>query len=279
MADFTENQLELLSTWYTTTNHSTPPIIWLYLNDPLKDPLPQEMELLTDQCKSILGPVFQRIAPSKTRIFDRRIAATPREQDIVTEFNAIEEIKFNNNCSEKEAIKILRSAPEKYNLGHTQKYMNTASFISKCKSIHGDKYDYTPTIYVQREAKVKIVCPIHGEFEQRARNHMDGSGCVKCSYIKPTRITRPPVVKADVREPNSRNQTALASFIKRSTILHNGYYTYDNAEWGGYHAATTIHCPVHGDFYQRIGSHLKGFGCSKCAYDKRRKIEPTNDVG
>ena len=36
--------------------------------------------------------------------------------------------------------------------------------ISKCKSVHGDKYDYSKVNYIDSKTKICIVCPEHGEF-------------------------------------------------------------------------------------------------------------------
>lgn len=41
--------------------------------------------------------------------------------------------------------------------------LTTEQFISKAKSIHGDKFDYSKTKYVNSETKVCIACPTHGE--------------------------------------------------------------------------------------------------------------------
>ena len=48
-----------------------------------------------------------------------------------------------------------------------------------------NKYDYSHVVYVGAMDKVKIICPLHGEFEQRACNHYNrGSGCKECSLMK-----------------------------------------------------------------------------------------------
>jgi hypothetical protein len=53
-------------------------------------------------------------------------------------------------------------------------------FIERAKSVHGDRYDYSKTIYKTYRDKVTIICPKHGEFEQTAENHLYGKGCPKC---------------------------------------------------------------------------------------------------
>ena len=51
------------------------------------------------------------------------------------------------------------------------KRINTDEFIIKSKIIHNDKFDYTLSTYVNQESKVKIICPVHGLFEQEAGSH------------------------------------------------------------------------------------------------------------
>ena len=38
-------------------------------------------------------------------------------------------------------------------------------FIERARLIHGDKYDYSKSIYVASSKKLKVICPLHGEFE------------------------------------------------------------------------------------------------------------------
>lgn len=56
----------------------------------------------------------------------------------------------------------------------------TNLFIFKAKKKHGDKYDYSKTIYTKDHDKVTVICPLHGEFEQLASNHKKGEGCYHC---------------------------------------------------------------------------------------------------
>ena len=53
--------------------------------------------------------------------------------------------------------------------------------VDKFISVHGDKYDYSKVNYTSKDNKVTIICPEHGEFEQRAADHWKGLGCQKCS--------------------------------------------------------------------------------------------------
>ena len=54
-------------------------------------------------------------------------------------------------------------------------------FEQRAQAKHSEKYTYIPTELVNNRTKVKIICPIHGEFEQRASLHLIGQGCPQCS--------------------------------------------------------------------------------------------------
>lgn len=58
--------------------------------------------------------------------------------------------------------------------------MTTEEWIERAKKIHGDKYDYSQTVYVNQRTNVKIICPKHGLFEQKADSHIRGYGCRLC---------------------------------------------------------------------------------------------------
>lgn len=56
----------------------------------------------------------------------------------------------------------------------------TEEYIEDAKTTHGNKYDYSKTQYISANEKVCIICPKHGEFYQRAIDHVRGKGCPKC---------------------------------------------------------------------------------------------------
>ena len=58
--------------------------------------------------------------------------------------------------------------------------LSTEQFIKKARKVHGDKYDYSKTEYVNNRTKICIICPIHGEFWQTPTNHLQNHGCFLC---------------------------------------------------------------------------------------------------
>ena len=64
---------------------------------------------------------------------------------------------------------------------HQSYKYTTEEFIEMSKKVHGNKYDYSKTEYFNRLTPVCIICPEHGEFWQKPREHFKGFGCPICN--------------------------------------------------------------------------------------------------
>ena len=141
------------------------------------------------------------------------------------------------------------------------KKITTDDFIKKAKAVHGDKYDYSQSEYMGSKIKVKIICPIHGVFEQTPKNHLAGAGCQICAGR--------PKVDTDL-------------FIEQARKVHGNKYDYSKVDYQSTHKNVSIICPIHGVFEQTPHNHLCGKGCQICAGNKRRLlndfIDAANDV-
>jgi len=61
------------------------------------------------------------------------------------------------------------------------KELTFEQFIKKAKKVHGEKYTYSG--YTKSSSNVLITCKKHGEFVQKAANHVNASqGCPKCTH-------------------------------------------------------------------------------------------------
>ena len=56
-----------------------------------------------------------------------------------------------------------------------------AEFEGKARNTHGDKYQYTKTVYAGAAKNVVVTCPLHGDFVLNAANHLRGQGCPYCA--------------------------------------------------------------------------------------------------
>ncbi len=133
-----------------------------------------------------------------------------------------------------------------------QRFLTIKEFIEKSRLVHGNKYDYSLVDYKNNKTKVKIICSIHGIFEQISRNHLKGNGCPKCEITK--------------------RSSGIEEFIKKSEIIHYNKYDYSLVKYKNNYTKVKIICPVHGIFLQTPNSHTTGNGCPKCA-GKNKKTE------
>lgn len=60
--------------------------------------------------------------------------------------------------------------------------------IEQFNLVHSNKYDYSLVKYINDSCKIDIICPIHGIFEQKVNNHLNGKGCKKCKSSKGEKI-------------------------------------------------------------------------------------------
>ena len=129
------------------------------------------------------------------------------------------------------------------------KLTNTLNhFIEKSKEIHGDKYDYSKVEYVNNCKKVCIICPIHGEFWQSPKSHLNGRGCQKCGEIK--------------REKSKWLTTE--KFIEKAKKIHGNKYDYSKVKYIDSKTKVCIICSKHGEFWMTPSNHLNYQGCKKC---------------
>lgn len=127
---------------------------------------------------------------------------------------------------------------------------STEEFIARAKEIHGDKYDYSRVNYVDAKTKVRIICPLHGEFLQLPNSHLKGYHCEKCSYVE---------------RGKARIEKAGKKFVERARETHGNRYDYSHVEYVRATSKVKIVCLEHGEFEQTPNSHLNGNGCPTCA--------------
>lgn len=131
-----------------------------------------------------------------------------------------------------------------------QNKWNTEKFIEHCKKIHKNKYDYSLVKYNSTNS-VKIICKIHGIFEQSAISHIKGHGCSLCSKNK-----------------KFSKEKLLEEFRK----LHGDKYEYEFLEKYDLNSYINVFCKNHGWFKQKIRKHLIGRGCRTCNMSSSENI-------
>jgi hypothetical protein len=127
--------------------------------------------------------------------------------------------------------------------------LKTEEFIEKSKVVHGEKYNYSKTIYENNLKEVIIICKEHGEFLQLPKTHKRGSGCNECANSG--------------RKINNKSNTS--EFIQKAIKIHGYRYEYLKVEYISAIKPVIIICKYHGEFMQTPNGHLSSSGCKKCS--------------
>ena len=127
-----------------------------------------------------------------------------------------------------------------------RRVVTTESFIEEAKEIYGDRYNYSKVGYKNKDHRVTVVCPIHGDFLIYAREHLDGKGCPKCEKGEKF-LTK-------LREKYG-DKFGLEEFVYESST-----------------SPVTLICPTHGAFSRLPHQILNSrFGCPECGNEVQRK--------
>lgn len=134
--------------------------------------------------------------------------------------------------------------------------LSNDKFIEKANKIHGSKYRYDKTDYVNYRTSICITCKKHGDFWQTAENHLYGKGCPKCGnhYSKfedeiiTTVISSDEVIKND-RTVLGGKELDIYIPTKKVAIEFDGLKWH--SEWfakkdRNYHLSKTIECEKQG---------------------------------
>ena len=126
--------------------------------------------------------------------------------------------------------------------------VTTESFITEAKEIYGDHYDYSKVVYKNRDHRVTVVCPVHGDFQVYAREHLDGKGCPKCEKGEKF------LVKL---KEKFGDKFGLEQFVYESST-----------------SPVTLICPTHGVFSRLPNVILNSkYGCQECGNDVLRQLQ------
>lgn len=130
--------------------------------------------------------------------------------------------------------------------GAKSRTSSTEKFIKKSIKVHGDRYIYNKTNYVNSKNRVIIICKKHGEFLQKPSHHLMGCNCPKCAQFSYSKT--------------AINWLQYLSYINNIHIQHyenDGEHIIKNSKYSadGYCEETNTIYEFHGCFWH---------GCPKC---------------
>jgi hypothetical protein len=134
----------------------------------------------------------------------------------------------------------------------------------RIKRMEKNKYDYSllrvdfPDQLPRLKDVIRIICPLHGIFNQKYVNHKYGKhGCQKCNKV---------------------HRPTTEEFIEKAMSIHNGVYDYSKFFYINAKTKGCIICNKHGEFFQNPNNHLNGNGCPKCSNNLKLTFEDFIDL-
>lgn len=134
------------------------------------------------------------------------------------------------------------------------KRLTQFEFIRRARSIHGDRYSYDDTVYIDMHTNVSISCNKHGVFQQTPSNHLKGHGCILCNKFEARRLS-------------------LSVFLEKSKKIHGDKYDYSHVNYVNSKTEVEIICSIHGPFWQKPEKHFVGHGCPFCVKNLKDTTE------
>lgn len=116
------------------------------------------------------------------------------------------------------------------------KKLTQEEFIERSRNFHDNKYDYSLINYINSYTKVKIICPIHGIFEQPPSGHMR-FGCSLC---------------ANKLNSSKVKKTSKSEFINNAKEIHNDLYDYSLVNYINTETKVEIICKYMVHFYNHL---------------------------
>ncbi len=143
------------------------------------------------------------------------------------------------------------------------KKSSTEEFVTKAKSVHGNRYCYSLVNYTNAHTNVIVKCVEHGPFQVKPHNHLSGYNCNKCATVV----------------GSGKQRKTIEQFIADAISVHGDAYDYSNSVYIGDSKKIEIICPIHGSFWMRATNHIHGKqGCRSCNMPKSKKCNKWLDA-
>ena len=139
------------------------------------------------------------------------------------------------------------------NMSANNKQIDTVEFIRRAQTAHGDRYDYSQTIYRNVRTSVTVICRIHGPWQATPKAHYgvggkSGSVCPECDRLK--------------RYKNGAETLQLLQKLHPKLDFSESTYF-------GANKHITAKCPQHGLIKMLVSNLMIGATCRLCSYAAR----------
>lgn len=123
-------------------------------------------------------------------------------------------------------------------------------FVREAVAVHGQKYDYTRSVYLGNATPLEIICrTCHESFCMKPNNHLSSKSGCECHVNRKHRLS------------------TLKRFIERAHVIHGDKYDYTLATYCGSRIAITIVCDKGHLFKQTPSVHINAkCGCPYCSH-------------
>lgn len=127
--------------------------------------------------------------------------------------------------------------------------ISTSEWVIKANKIHKNEYSYLLTEYTGAKNKIKIICKIHGEFEQTANNHLQGQKCPKCQN--------------EYRSNNTKS--SLVDFINKVESVSPLQFDFSDTVYINSRTKVKVKCKVCNSIEEKSPKALvSGVSCMNC---------------
>lgn len=131
------------------------------------------------------------------------------------------------------------------------------TLIKQFEEAHGDKYDYSLVEYKGIHENIKIICPVHGEFEQSPNSHKRGFGCKDCR----TDLLRDDLDSMIAKLPEEFKSYDFSKALYKDSVTK-----------------IIVICNECGEEFEQIPrSLIQGHGCKACSFKNkadRARLKP-----
>ena len=168
-------------------------------------------------------------------------------------------------CNYLKGCKCKQCATEE---AHNKFIMPFKEFLEKANTLYNNFYEYDESTYKSTQVKMRIICPIHGEFWQLPYNHLRGVKCKFCS----------------IEENAAKARNSIEKFIENGKKIHkyeNGEPLYDYSKSkqpkNNKERSIIVICKKHGEFFTSYNAHISHKkGCPICGME--RLYEKSNNL-